>query len=444
MDNLNFTNHPTTSQHQRSQSILERLSAALPSTSQAVRRLLGVASDPIGSSTSAAMSPVKSADQVIIPGASSEEKPTTQHVIEVTTQISSEERADPDAPVGMLLPGMSNLTVYNPPNTPNTAEEEISTTPPVPAQDLPDTTVPQKEFISPPSKTPNLLLTLLPLEIQSAIFAQPVLNLEDMMTIRRTCRTWRRDIPISILDQKLRTQNYAGWQVVFEVNGNKYQGTTYGNRRLCGRCVVPKIRAHLIRGDCVGQYLSTFVDESIRYARIYRTDCDSEKRRDVQGEWWEWPEDRGMCFPCLWKMLEENVHLNETATAETKIEEATKTLHIDADGGNDIKETGKGMSKSYSGITETQTRRQSGEKKEESQEDSSKQTDDLGKDTPSPDFGKTRMIKLAAIEKKQQWTMMDGTLRKLCDEPGCLRDIHENAVPCPHCADFSKWLSRPR
>ncbi|KAK4206093.1 Carboxylesterase family-domain-containing protein [Rhypophila decipiens] len=42
------------------------------------------------------------------------------------------------------------------------------------------------------------------------------------------------------------------------------------------------------------------------------------------------------------------------------------------------------------------------------------------------------------------FNMMDGTLRKICDVPGCLRDIHENAVPCPPCTDFSEWIRRRR
>ncbi|KAM7195169.1 hypothetical protein V8F33_006843 [Rhypophila sp. PSN 637] len=194
---------------------------------------------------------------------SSKEKPAGQHI----TTEHHEETADPDAPVAMLLPGFSRLLTYNPPTTTDktdiTPDNQEPFSVPVPTEDLPDTTVSRKEFIYPPSKIPNLLLTLLPLEIQTAIFAQSVLTLKDMMNIRRTCRTWRRDIPIFILDQKLRQQNYAGWQVVFEVNGKKYPGTTYGNRRLCGRCVVPKIRGNLIRGDCVGKYMSSFVDESL-------------------------------------------------------------------------------------------------------------------------------------------------------------------------------------
>ncbi|KAM7216758.1 hypothetical protein V8F06_007868 [Rhypophila decipiens] len=384
---------PPTAQHRRIQSILQRLSAALPSTSQAVRRLFGASGEPaVGNSSAAAPSSEegKPAKVMATPTSPKEKSAVaTEH-----PETHHGETADPDAPVAMLLPGFSRLLTYNPPRTSDTIpdnQEPVSVPPRVATEDLPDTTVPQKEFISPPSKTPNLLLAVVPLEIQSAIFAQPVLTLQDMMNIRRTCRTWRRDIPIFVLDQKLRQQNYAGWPVVFEVNGKKYAGTTYGNRRLCGRCVVPRIRGNLIRGDCVGKYMSSFVDESVRYGRIYRTDLELGEEDGRGEEWWEWPEDRGMCFPCLWRMLEEHVELAEGAVTNIGTRLDSK---IEQDGSADSK--------------------------------------------------KIWNIKLAAVEKKEEFTMMDGTIRKICGVSGCLQDIHENAVPCPHCSDFSEWVRRRR
>lgn len=384
------------------------------------------------------MPPVESADQAIIPATSSEEKPTAQHVSTERPQTQHEETADPDAPVAMLLPGLSRLLTYNPPITTDTGnntddlQDSISAILPIPTQDLPDTTVPQKEFISPPSKTPNLLLTLLPLEIQAAIFAHPVLNLDDMMNVRRTCRTWRRDIPISVLDQKLRQQNYAGWQVVFEVNGKKYPGTTYGNRRLCGRCVVPKIRGNLVRGDCVGRYFSSFVEDAVRYKRIYRTD-DEVGEAHEQGEWWEWPEDRGMCFPCLWRMLEENVEL-----CETVVDSGVPGLVCGSG------ETEDGAAAVARSLGKADGDEEKGREAGLENLDIQTKPDSKVEEGGSPDSKKIWKIKLAAVEKKEQFTMMDGTIRKICDMPGCLRDIHENAVPCPHCTDFSKWIHRRR
>lgn len=45
--------------------------------------------------------------------------------------------------------------------------------------------------------------------------------------------------------------------------------------------------------------------------------------------------------------------------------------------------------------------------------------------------------KLAGIDTKERFRMLDGTERKVCTR--CRRDIHENAVPCPYCTDFSAW-----
>jgi hypothetical protein len=127
------------------------------------------------------------------------------------------------------------------------------------------------------------------------------------------------------------------------MHGHRYPGTTYGNRRLCGMCVVPKIRGLLIEGVVVREYL--------------------KKRGMGPGEGEdEWPEEKGMCFPCLWWML------------------------VKAEG---------------------------------------------------VEVGEREIWKVAGIATQERFRMLDGTDRKICEK--CRRDIHENAVPCPHCTDFSDW-----
>lgn len=200
----------------------------------------------------------------------------------------------------------------------------------------------------PPSSKPDLFLTMLPSEIHSAILESPQLSLNDLVSLRNTCRTLRRDLPIGIMERKLRVQNFAGWDVVFEMYGHRYPGTTYGNRRLCGKCVVPKIRGLLIEGAVVRDYLT-------------RRGVEGAKRLSEEDV--VWPEDRGMCFPCLSSVL---------VSAE-------------------------------------------------------------GVEVPSGG----EIYKLAGIGTKERFRMLDGTERKVCER--CKRDIHENAVPCPHCTDFSEW-----
>ena len=51
--------------------------------------------------------------------------------------------------------------------------------------------------------------------------------------------------------------------------------------------------------------------------------------------------------------------------------------------------------------------------------------------------GDDEIYRRAGISPRQMFRMMDGTTRKTCDR--CARDIHENAVPCPHCTNFSEW-----
>ncbi|KAK0623853.1 hypothetical protein B0T14DRAFT_565170 [Immersiella caudata] len=256
--------------------------------------------------------------------------------------------ADPDPPIALLLPGMAEITLNN-----NTATTTPGSGPalspihgPLPLY-KPDskTPLPLKVFTPPASSTPDLLLTL-PIEVQGLIYEDASLSLKDLVSLRNSCRTLRRDIPIGIMERKLRVQNYAGWDVVFEMHGHRYPGTTYGNRRLCGRCVVPKIRGLLIEGAVVREYL---------------------RKRGAEEEE-EWPEERGMCFPCLWWVL------------------------VKAEGVEMTEESGK------------------------------------------------EIWKVAGIGTEERFRMLDGTDRKACKK--CSRDIHENAVPCPHCTDFGDWCKR--
>ncbi|KAK1756533.1 hypothetical protein QBC47DRAFT_380122 [Echria macrotheca] len=255
---------------------------------------------------------------------------------------------DVDAPTALLLPGMADLRIRENPD--NEA--------PLPAALLPENTSPDRgqwvSFVSKPSPDKPDLFLKLPVEIQSVIFEQPELKLNDLVALRSTCRTLRRNLPLGIMEKKLTAQNFAGWEVVFEMNGHRYPGTTYGNRQLCGKCVRPKIRGHLIYGSATQAYLEA-------------------RRRAWQGNQGlaldgheEWPADRAMCFPCLYITL-------------------TAGMEIASD---------------------------------------------------------VEIHKAAAISPLERFPMLDGTTRKMCDR--CSRDIHENAVPCPHCTDFSEWCKSRR
>jgi len=112
--------------------------------------------------------------------------------------------------------------------------------------------------------------------------------------------------------------------------------------------VIPKIRGHLIEGAAVRGYLARRKGE--RVLRLAEEDV-------------EWPDERAMCFPCLWNIL-----------VSAAGQEVTVGMEI---------------------------------------------------------------FKVAAISTKERFRMIDGTDRKMCER--CARDIHENAVPCPHCTDFSEW-----
>ncbi|KAK0646895.1 hypothetical protein B0T16DRAFT_414435 [Cercophora newfieldiana] len=246
-----------------------------------------------------------------------------------------------DTPIAVLLPGMTELALVDTTGSPSLTERYRTTSDEKPP-------IPKPSFLPPASSKPDLLLTMLPSEIHSAIFEAPQLSLHDLVALRNTCRTLRRDLPIGIMERKLKVQNYAGWDVVFEMHGHRYPGTTYGNRRLCGKCVVPKIRGLLIEGAVVREY----------FARRRAGGVQGLAEEDV-----EWPDDRGMCFPCLWSVL-------------------VLASGVEVPVGGEI-------------------------------------------------------YKLAGISTKERFRMLDGTDRKMCER--CLRDIHENAVPCPHCTDFSEW-----
>lgn len=463
----------------------------MPSAGRAVRRMLGGVL--IGSDSSSGTETAARVTTTTM--ASSEEKQTMTHQTN-TEPTLMQETADPDAPVALLLPGLSGLLVYNPPpsetSSPNrdrgqttgvNVNNHADSTSDIQRRGHPTTAattlaaiepVPIKDFTPKPSKTANLIVNL-PLEVQAAIFAQPNLDLNDMMNLRKTCRTWRRDIPISILDKKLSEQNHAGWQIVFEMNGHKYPGTTYGNRRLCGRCVLPRIRGNLISGDCVRRYLTSVKDQTGGIHEALR-EGDSkdggtspeggESNKDVTG-WWEWDEDRGMCFPCLWAMLAaytNNANLPSGAiTADShgltpeddgaaagngvraELVDNTSSQHKD---GTKDKSKWRRLDKKTKTKSRTEKRGESALILREKDEKAKNLDNGKLKDPSSPSESSVvtvvRALKLAAVEKNQQFTMMDGTIRKICDVPACLRDIHENAVPCPHCTDFSEWCRRRR
>ncbi|KAK1834388.1 hypothetical protein QBC39DRAFT_26280 [Podospora conica] len=229
-----------------------------------------------------------------------------------------------DPPTGLLMPGMaptgSTLVLLHPSTTPN--------------PNTPHTTVPipftHKPFVPPPPSTPDLILSALPLDVLLLILEQPVLSLEDLLSLRATCAPLRRVLPYRAVERKLTVRNYEGWRVVFEMGGNRYPGTTYGNRRLCGRCVLPRCRGGLIAGEMVQKVVGV------------------------------WPGDKAMCFPCLW-----------TVVVRERGEEAA---------------VGRGM------------------KVEE-------------------------MARLAGISTKEEFLMLDGSKRKMCEK--CCRDIHVNALVRP-------------
>ena len=280
------------------------------------------------------------------------------------TAAAPVEEADPDAPVRLLLPGMSELTM-----------DTVRGLAPAQLCNLPVADGPA--FVPKPPHQPDLLLTMLPIEIHLAIFDAPQLSLYDLLALRNTCHALRATVPIGAVERRLTAQNYAGWRVVFEMNGHKYPGTTYGNRRLCGRCVVPKTRAHLIDGADVRAYLAR--------RGVGGGDDGITKESDV------WPEERGMCFPCL------RVILSAAATRPESDKEPV---------GKDVTSDAKGAEKTG----------QAG--------DGDKSADD-------------EIYRRAGISPRDMFKMMDGTTRKTCDR--CARDIHENAVPCPHCTNFSEW-----
>ncbi|KAK0716860.1 hypothetical protein B0T26DRAFT_707503 [Lasiosphaeria miniovina] len=326
-------------QTRRRQPVLDRLTAFLPS-SQILRRWWKGG-------------PVLNSDADADAANTKERKPWP------AAAAAQEDSPDADAPVALLLPGMAGLTVSS-----GAAQSRLANLPIAGHKSRSRALSVHKA-----SRQPDLFLTMLPIEIQQAIFALPNLSLFDLLSLRKTCRTLRCTLPIGVMERKLKEQNHAGWSVVFEMHGHKYPGTTYGNRRLCGRCVVPKITGHLIQGAAVRDYL--IARRGLR-SSLVNTQEEGEEEDDG-----EWPEERAMCFPCL----------------RTELLLANKTQ---TDGAMVLLEAPPGA----------------------------------------------EMYKLAAISTEERFPMLDGTTRKMCK--GCARDIHENAVPCPHCVDFSEWCRTRR
>lgn len=357
---------------QRHQSLLDRLTALLPSSLTSRRQredgralaALAITNDPHASQLAAEQcARLNGIRGFLRPGTTLEPAPTpvTAEAIATAAVATASEEPDPDAPTALLLPGMSELTI-----------NAVRNLNPAPVA-LCDLRVASPDFISKPPRQPNLFLTVLPPEIHFLIFDAPQLSLFDLLALRNTCRALRRIIPIGALERQLKVQNYAGWSVVFEMNGHKYPGTTYGNRRLCGRCVVPKTRGHLIVGSAVRAYLT-------------RRGAVGGGLDEVEEE--SWPEERGMCFLCLWTVLA-TTNAGQVAEKRPALKPPVGT-------------EGPGNVGRYQDKTKDQD-----------------------------------LCKLAAISPQERFLMLDGTIRKTCDQ--CAKDIHENAVPCPHCTDFSEW-----
>lgn len=312
--------------------------------------------------------------------------------------VDEVEHNNPDQ-AAILLHGMSRLTVRDfvhmhpglglPPAADGEGRDPAKL-------DLPPGKHP-RPFASLASKTPDLLTTLLPPEVLFAVFER--LDLHDLLALRRTCRRLRNAVPMAVIEKALKVQNHAGWKVVFEVNGTRYPGTTYGNRRLCGRCVVPKTRAHLIDGKDVRRYL-------------LRRGIGREGDGIVGGlEDGAWPERWGMCFPCLWTLLASAPPRPVADDEGAGSESAVVALY---------KAPVKGGSDSSKEATV------------------SAKTDAQDEKAAQPEERKKEIWELAGISSKEVFNMLDGSQRKICHR--CKRDIHENAVPCPHCVDFSEWL----
>lgn len=349
----------TAPRSQRRQQVIDRLTALLPS-SQTFRRWLQsrtpsspIIEKPTPSPPTPQQQPEKPSSSPSPPSLPLEHQPQQPEKPSPSTPPTNDDPPtndalltieEPLAPTAYRLPGLTNpsppLALLTP-STP-TPPSIIPATVPVPFT--------HKPFIPPPPSTPDLLLTALPLDVLLLILEQPVLSLEDLLALRETCASLRRVLPYRAVEKKLTVRNYEGWRVVFEMGGNKYPGTTYGNRRLCGRCVLPRCRGGLVVGEKVGEMVGV------------------------------WPGGRGMCFPCLW-----------TVVVQKKGEE----------GGGE----GEGVVVAK------------GMKVEE-------------------------MARLAGISTKEEFLMLDGSRRRMCEK--CCRDIHVNAVPCPHCTDFSEWCRARR
>lgn len=290
------------------------------------------------------------------------------------TRIPSPTGEGEEGPALVVLPGLANLTISNLRNGP------LCSLPPPQGSSA---------FTPRPPKEPDLLIQRIPADVQFAIF--DYLALGDLMALRSTCRALRGAVPLRTLERALTGQNYAGWSVVFEVNGKSYPGTTYGNRRLCGRCVVPKTRAHLIEGKDVSTYLT---------------------KRGVKNAEWDWPADRGMCFPCLWTLLAPPAADNDAKKPQTEDAEADSASVKQQASSKGTSKRGKGRG-SKSKPKETRLV------------------------NAPPAYVEVEIWQSAAISPLERFRMLDGTTRRSCER--CARDVHENAVPCPFCVDFSEW-----
>lgn len=139
-----------------------------------------------------------------------------------------------------------------------------------------------RPFFTPRASTiPDLILRYLPTEILLLVCSNlPIL---DLLSLRDSCRAFAGVVDKPILLGAMTAQNHAGWPIAFEFQGQKYTGTTYGNRKLCGICLRPKPTSHVIRGEYVVEYLV--------------------KRNVAVGMTWD--VTSGMCWPCLWINLVE-------------------------------------------------------------------------------------------------------------------------------------------
>ncbi|KAJ2895990.1 hypothetical protein MKZ38_005998 [Zalerion maritima] len=268
----------------------------------------------------------------------------------------------------------------------------------------------------PSASVPDLILAALPLELQLDVFGYlPVL---DLIRVRDACRSWKHSVGAKMLAEALSLQNHAGWPIVFEFQGQRYPGTTYGNRRLCGGCGRPKPMRRIVRGEWAGAYLARRgVDASGAElgneagrggGGVGGQREDGEKTRAPDQASKEWDVSKGMCWPCLWMAIVKggkDLWEPEPARKRGRAQEAGES----PEGGGRA-----------TAVSSFMTCNEASWEKPE--------------DVP--------VWKRANISPTETFQMLDGSWRRPCGN--CAKDIHTNEVPCQYCTDFGMWLRHKR